>query len=59
MKFASGGGGRLSSTANDDAMTVAGIASAWSEISSVETWNGTNWTSGTAKPATRGLNSFR
>lgn len=39
-------------TAEDNAMTVGGISSAWVAISSVNEWDGTNWTAGTVLPST-------
>ena len=46
-------------TAEDNAMTVGGVSSAWVSISSVNDWDGTNWTAGTALATTIGINSFR
>tara|TARA_R110002051_G_scaffold283586_1_gene345428 strand:+ start:134 stop:1057 length:924 start_codon:yes stop_codon:yes gene_type:complete len=55
----SAGGGGNQSTANTNAMTVGGISSAWVSISSVNDWNGSAWSAGTALSATRGLTMYR
>ena len=47
------------STALTNAMTVGGISSAWQAITSVNNWNGSAWTSGTAISPSQGLTMYR
>jgi hypothetical protein len=55
---ASASGGNQS-TAADNAMTAGGVSTAWSALVSVNDWNGSAWSAGTALPTSQGIDMFR